>query len=239
MTLDNESIEMHFNQTSINMIKSYYQDQDRLYLSVDCIVFGLCEGSLKLLLTKRDFEPHKGEWSLMGGFVKYNESVDNAARRVLKNLTGLDGIYMQQVNTFGEVTRDPGERVVSVAYSALLNLSEIDHCDLEGYNAVWVDYNKIPKLCMDHNQMIDRAIIKIRNMMRTEPLAFKLLPQRFTLSQLQNIYETLMGAKVDKRNFRRRALENHCIVSTGYVDKENSRRGARLYEYHESPSLIN
>lgn len=214
------------------MISTYYKQQDRLYLSVDCIVFGLCEGCLKLLLIKRDFEPHRGEWSLMGGFVRHNESVDNAARRVLKNLTGLDGIYMQQVNTFGEVNRDPGERVVSVAYCALLNLTEIDHCALKEYNAVWVDYNEIPDLCMDHNKMIEHAINKIRNKMRTEPLAFRLLPQRFTLTQLQNLYETLLGIKIDKRNFRRRALENHCIVSTDYVDKENSRRGARLYEYH-------
>lgn len=216
----------------MNMIDNYYQNQDRLYLSVDCIVFGLCEGNLKLLLTKRDFEPHKGEWSLMGGFVQHDESIDDAARRVLKNLTGLDGIYMQQVRAFGDIERDPGERVVSIAYSALLNLDEISHCDLKGYNADWVDYDKIPSLCMDHNRMIEDAINKIRHKMRTEPLAFKLLPQRFTLTQLQSLYETLLGEKVDKRNFRRRALENNCIVSTEYVDKENSRRGARLYEYH-------
>lgn len=221
------------------MINSYYQHQDRLYLSVDCIVFGLCEGELKLLLVKRDFEPHKGEWSLMGGFVRRDESVDNAARRVLKNLTGLDGIYMQQVNTFGEVDRDSGERVVSVAYSALLNLREINHCDLEGYNATWVDYDKIPPLCMDHNEMIEHAMVRIRHRLRTEPLAFRLLPQRFTLSQFQSLYETLMGTKVDKRNFRRRALENQCIVSTEFVDKENSRRGARLYEYRGNLTLSN
>lgn len=221
------------------MINSYYQHQDRLYLSVDCIVFGLCEGELKLLLVKRDFEPHKGEWSLMGGFVRRDESVDNAARRVLKNLTGLDGIYMQQVNTFGEVDRDSGERVVSVAYSALLNLTEINHCDLEGYNATWVDYDKIPPLCMDHNEMIEHAMVRIRHRLRTEPLAFRLLPQRFTLSQFQSLYETLMGTKVDKRNFRRRALENQCIVSTEFVDKENSRRGARLYEYRGNLTLSN
>ena len=221
------------------MSNSYYQQQDRLYISVDCIVFGLCEGELKLLLTKRDFEPHKGEWSLMGGFVRHDESVDNAARRVLKNLTGLDGIYMQQVKTFGEVNRDSGERVVSVAYSALLNLKEIKHCNLEGYNAQWFDYNNIPDLCMDHNKMIEHAMLKIRHRLKTEPLAFKLLPQRFTLSQFQSLYEMLMGTKVDKRNFRRRALENDCIVSTEFVDKENSRRGARLYESRDNLALNN
>lgn len=214
------------------MINTYYQQQDRLYISVDCIIFGLDEGSVKLLLVKRDFEPHKGEWSLMGGFVHYDESVDEAAQRVLKTLTGLDGIYMEQVNTFGAVNRDPGERVVSVAYCALLNLENTDHSILKDYNALWVDYDEIPSLCMDHNEMIQHAMNKIRHKMRTEPVVFQLLPQRFTLTQLQHLYETMLGIKIDKRNFRRRALENHCIVSTDYVDKENSRRGARLYEYH-------
>lgn len=209
----------------------YYNQHDRLYLSVDCIIFGLNEGSLKLLLTKRDFEPQKGEWSLMGGFVNYDESVDNAARRVLKNLTGLDGVYMHQIGAFGEVDRDPGKRVVSVAYSALLNFPDIDHDILKSHNAHWVDFNNIPHLCLDHDSMIKKAIRKIQNKFRTEPIAFELLPQRFTLTQLQQLYETLLGIKIDKRNFRRRALENSCIVPTDMVDKENSRRGARLYEF--------
>ena len=203
--------------------KNYYKQHDRLYLSVDCIVFGLNEGNLKLLLIKRDFEPHKGEWSLMGGFVNYEESVDDAAQRVLKNLTGLDGVYMYQIGTFGEVERDPGERVVSVAYAALLNFPDIDHDILKAHNAYWVDLNQIPHLCLDHDSMIRKAIRKIQNKFRTEPIAFRLLPQRFTLTQLQQLYETLLGVKIDKRNFRRRALENSCIVPTDMVDKENWR----------------
>ncbi len=210
---------------------NYYKQHDRLYLSVDCIVFGLNEGNLKLLLIQRDFETHKGEWSLVGGFVNYDESVDNAAQRILKNLTGLDGVYMHQIGTFGEVERDPGERVVSVAYSALLNFPDIDHEILKAHNAHWVDFNNIPSLCLDHNEMIKKAIKKIQTKFRTEPIAFRLLPQRFTLTQLQQLYETLLSVKIDKRNFRRRALENSCIVCTDLVDKENSRRGARLYEF--------
>lgn len=211
--------------------KDYYKHHDRLYLSVDCIVFGLNEGSLKLLLIKRDFEPHKGEWSLMGGFVKYDESIDNAAQRVLRNLTGLDGVYMHQIGTFGEVERDPGERVVSIAYSALLNFPDIDHNTLKLHNAHWVDLNDIPHLCFDHDSMIKKAIRNIQNKFRTEPIAFKLLPPLFTLTQLQQLYEVLLGVKIDKRNFRRRALENNCIKPTDQVDKKSSRRGARLYEF--------
>lgn len=212
-------------------IKNYYDSHDKLYISVDCIVFCLCEGNLKLLLIKRNFEPHKGEWSLMGGFVRKYEGVDEAAERVLKELTGIDGIYMHQVGTFGAVNRDPGERVVSVAYTALVNYTDIDHDMLKKFNAHWIDFDKIPHLCFDHDMMIESAIRSIQKKFRTEPLAFRLLPHRFTLTQLQNLYETLMGSKIDKRNFRRRALENKCIVMTEEVDKENSRRGARLYEY--------
>lgn len=209
----------------------YYSSHDRIYVSVDCIIFGLSEGSLKLLLIKRDFEPHKGEWSLMGGFVNGGESVDDAAKRVLRTLTGLDGVYMQQTGTFGAVDRDPGQRVISVAYSALLNFPDIDHDILREHNAHWVPIDEIPELCFDHNQMIEKAISDIRRRFRIEPLAFRLLPEQFTLTQLQQLYETMLGTKIDKRNFRRRALENSCIVSTDNVDKISSRRGARLYAY--------
>lgn len=210
---------------------NYYEQYDRLYVSVDCIVFGLCDGELKLLLIKRDFEPHKGEWSLMGGFVEYEESVDDAARRVLKNLTGLDGVYMHQTGTFGNVDRDPGERVVSIAYTALLNFSDVDHDTLETHNAHWVDFNDLPPLCLDHDRMVNIAIKEIQKRFRTEPIAFSLLPEYFTLTQFQTLYETVLGMQIDKRNFRRRALENDCIRQTDMVDKENSRRGARLYQY--------
>lgn len=209
----------------------YYESYDKFYLSVDCIVFALYEGSLKLLLINRKFEPHKGEWSLMGGFVERGESVDDAARRVLRDLTGLDGIYMHQIGTFGEIDRDPGERVISVAYSALLNFPDLDHDMLKEHNAFWVDFKDVPELICDHNAMIEKAISKMQHKMRVEPLAFQLLPEHFTLTQLQQLYETLLGYTIDKRNFRRRALENKCIVATEMMDKESSRRGARLYVY--------
>ncbi len=211
--------------------QKYYSQHDKMYVSVDCIVFGLKEGGLKLLLIKRDFEPHKGEWTLMGGFVKLNESIDDAARRVLYDLTGLDGIFMKQIGTFGEVTRDPGERVVSVAYSALLNFPDIDHSILEHHNAHWVDINNLPKLSFDHNHMVERAIHKIKQRLKTEPLLFRLLPKNFTLTQLQQLYEIVGGQKIDKRNFRRRVLENSCIKPTDIIDKTCSKRGARLYYF--------
>lgn len=209
----------------------YYSSHDRLYISVDCIVFALNSGNLQLLLIRRDFEPFMGELSLIGGFVKADESVDAAAQRVLYNLTGLDGIFMYQIGTFGNVDRDPGERVISVAYAAILNYPDINHKTLESHNICWVNINDIPNLILDHNEMVKKAIQKIRHRSKVEPLVFRLLPQYFTLTQLQQLYETLLGEKLDKRNFRRRVLENKSIVSTDMVDKETSRRGARQYVY--------
>ncbi len=128
--------------------RQYYSSHEKLYLSVDCIVFALNEGSLQLLLVKRDFEPFKGEWSLMGGFVRAEESVDKAAQRVLRDLTGLDGVYMHQIGTFGNIDRDPGERVVSVAYSALLNYPDVNHEAVKAHNASWFDIHEVPSLIL-------------------------------------------------------------------------------------------
>lgn len=208
----------------------YYTHHDKLLISVDCIIFAVDRGELKLLLTRRNFEPEKGRWSLMGGFVRYDESIKHAAVRVLKGLTGLEGIFMQQVGAFGEVDRDPGERVVSVAYYALLNFEEIDHKLIEQHDAVWMDVNNLPELGFDHKEMIERALSEMRRRAMTEPLAINLLPRLFSLTQLQNLYETVLDKKLDKRNFRRRILESGFIEPTDQIDKLSSRRGARLYQ---------
>lgn len=215
-------------------MNEYYRLHDRLLVSVDCIVFGMQEGELKLLLTRRDFEPEKGRWSLMGGFVNSDESVINSARRVLKSLTGLEGIYMQQVGAFGEVDRDPGKRVISVAYFALLNFSDIDQDLIRLHNATWVDVNNLPDLVFDHAKMVKRSLEEMRRRFMTEPMAFNLLPRQFTLTQLQNLYETILGRTMDKRNFRRRILESGFIEPTGEIDRLSSKRGARLYKKSEN-----
>lgn len=123
---------------------NYYNHHPKFYVAVDCIIFGFNQGELSLLLLKRNFEPAKGQWSLMGGFVQENESVNDAAKRVLSELTGLTDVYMEQVGTFGEIERDPGERVVSVAYYALLNINESDRELVQKHNAFWVNINELP-----------------------------------------------------------------------------------------------
>ena len=136
---------------------TYYNINSKFYVSVDCIIFGFDQGELKLLLLKRNFEPAMGKWSLMGGFVQDNESVDDAAKRVLKELTGLEDVFMEQVGTFGDIKRDPGERVISVAYYALVNVNEYDRGLVQQHNAYWIKIDELPPLIFDHPEMIAKA----------------------------------------------------------------------------------
>ena len=203
---------------------TYYNINPRFYVSVDCIIFGFDKGSLKLLLLKRNFEPAKGSWSLMGGFVQDGESVDDAAKRVLAELTGLENVYMEQVGTFGEVDRDPGERVISVAYYALININEYDRNLVQQHNAHWAEINEIPPLVFDHSQ----------KKASSEPIGFNLLPSMFTLFQLQSLYEAIYGEPFDKRNFRKRVADLNYIEKTDKIDKTGSKRGAALYKFNEN-----
>ncbi|MDE6066078.1 MAG: NUDIX hydrolase [Duncaniella sp.] len=213
---------------------AFYSDNPKFYVAVDCIIFGLVEGQLCLLLTRRDFEPERGKWSVMGGFVQTDESADDAARRVLRQLTGLENVYMEQVGAFGAVNRDPGERVISIAYYALLGPGEYDPQLLANHNASWVPVDTLPQLGFDHPGMVSRTLELIRRKFSTEPIGFNLLPELFTLSQLQTLHETILGEPIDKRNFRKRVAETACIEKTDLIDKTSSRRGASLYRFNDS-----
>ena len=151
-----------------NRGEAYYSSNPTFYVGIDCIIFGFNEGEISLLLLKRNFEPAMGEWSLMGGFVQNNESVDDAAKRVLHELTGLENVYMEQVGTFGAIDRDPGERVISVAYYALININEYDRKLVQKHNAYWVNMNELPPLIFDHPEMVEKARREVENNMREE-----------------------------------------------------------------------
>ena len=211
----------------------YYGANPRFYVGIDCIIFGFLKGELSLLLLKRDFEPAQGQWSLMGGFVQENESVDNAAKRVLAELTGLNNVYMEQVGTFGNVHRDPGGRVISVAYYALIDIDEYNRESVRQHNAYWMNINEVPPLIFDHAEMVGKARTLMRQKAAAEPIGFNLLPKFFTLSQLQHLYEVIYGEPLDKRNFRKRIAEMNCIEKTGMIDKTGSKRGAALYQFNE------
>lgn len=214
-------------------MSNYYSSNPKFYVSVDCIIFGFHEGELNLLLLKRNFEPALGEWSLMGGFVQENESVDDAAKRVLAELTGLDQVYMEQVSSFGAIDRDPGERVVSIAYYALININEYDRELVQRHNAFWVNINELPPLIFDHQAMVEQARTLMQQKASVAPIGFNLLPKLFTLSQLQSLYEAIYGEAIDKRNFRKRIAEMDYIEKTDLIDKTSSKRGAALYQFNE------
>jgi ADP-ribose pyrophosphatase YjhB (NUDIX family) len=192
---------------------------------------------LNLLVLQRDFEPARGEWSFPGGFVQQGESVDDAAKRVLAELTGLDRVHMEQVGAFGEVDRDPGERVVSVAYYALINIEESDRELVRSHNARWIRIDELPPLVFDHPRMMEIAGKMLKRKASTEPVGFNLLPKMFTLSMLQSLYEAIYGEAIDKRNFRKRVAEMGYIQKTGKIDKTGSRRGAALYTFNEKAYL--
>lgn len=211
----------------------FYHDSEKLLVAVDCIILGFEDNKLKILIGRRKMEPGAGEWSLYGGFVKQDESLKDAAKRVLRGLTGIKDIYMRQVGAFGELDRDPGDRVISVVYCALINVADYNNTLLDKYGLTWVDMDKMPKLFSDHDQMVAQAIDQLRRHIKTEPLSFNLLPDLFTLTQLQNVYEAVLGEDLDKRNFRKRIKQIDFIEKTDLINKKTSKRGAALYRFNE------
>ena len=189
---------------------AFYETYPRFLVSVDCIIFGFAEGKLKLLIQERPYEPEKGMLSLIGGFVKNDESVDTAAQRVLTQFTGLKDLYMRQLRAFGEVERDKGERVISVAYYALINVGDYNSNQSDSHGAHWTEFNELPELCFDHNQMVEEALKELQKSVFEKDICNNLLPELFTLSKLQTLHEAILGSPVDKRNFRR------SIYSCGY-----------------------
>lgn len=211
----------------------FYKEHSKVYVSVDCIIFGFETNKLKLLVGKRNIDPGRGELSLYGGFVEEDESIDEAANRTLKTLTGLDHLYMKQVGAFGAVNRDPGERVISIAYCALINVKDYDKALQEEHDLQWINLDKLPKMYSDHNDMVREAIMLLRRRISTEPLSFNLLPELFTLTQLQHVYEAILGEEIDKRNFRKKIKTIDFIEKTDKIDKVTSKRGAALYTFNK------
>jgi 8-oxo-dGTP diphosphatase len=211
----------------------YYNEHSKVFVSVDCIIFGFEKDKLKLLIGKRQMDPGRGEWSLYGGFVGANESLEDAANRVLYELTGMNGIYMRQVGAFGAIDRDPGERVISISYCALINVKDYDDSLRMAYGLEWVNLDDMPKLYSDHNIMVKDALTLLRRRISTEPLSFNLLPELFTLTQLQHVFEAIIGEEIDKRNFRKRIKNIDFIEKTDNIDKLTSKRGAILYRFNK------
>jgi 8-oxo-dGTP diphosphatase len=212
-----------------------YSGQPRHLVAVDCIVFGydVVEKELKLLLIKRSFEPARGKWSLAGGFVKEDESLDQAASHILYKLTGLRGVYMEQSFTYGKVDRDPGARVISTSYSALIKIQDIDRKLKELNGAQWHSLARLPHLIFDHRDMVDRALDELQMQVKVKPVGFELLPEKFTLVQLQALYEAIYQREIDKRNFRKKILSMNILEKLDEKERETSKKGAYYFQFNK------
>lgn len=201
-------------------------------LTVDCVVFGLDESDLKVLLIQRDVDPFKGRWALPGGFVRMDESVDEAARRELQEETDVRAVFLEQLYTFGEVNRDPRGRVVSVAYYALVRL--MDHrvkAATDARDAAWFSVFDVPRLAFDHDRILQVALTRLKGKVRYQPIGFELLPPKFTLSQLQRMYEVILERELDKRNFRKKILAMEFLEELDEVEQDVAHRAARIYRF--------
>lgn len=214
---------------------NFYSTYPKLLVAVDSIIFGFNENDveLKVLLLKRNFEPEKGKWSLMGGFVSPEESLDQAAERIVSQLTGLNHVYMEQLFAFGDVNRDAGGRIISVAYFSLIKINEHDTELVKSHGAFWIPFSELPSLIFDHSQMVEKALRKLRIRARTQPIGFELLPEKFTIPQLQRLYEAIYQVPFDKRNFRRKLLSMGLLEKMNEKEKETSKKGAFYYKFNQ------
>ncbi|MBD2752885.1 NUDIX hydrolase [Spirosoma validum] len=207
----------------------HYIHSNRILVALDCIIFGFDGEEIKLLLIKRNFEPELGKWSLMGGFLNADEDLEAAAHRILYNLTGLDNNYLEQLQTFGAVKRDPVERTISVVYYALVNSQQQDLNAIRAHNAYWISLSEKPDLIFDHDAMVEQALRQLRYKAALHAIGFELMPEKFTIPQLQKVYEAIYTKLLDRRNFSRKILSTDLLIDTGEKDTNSVTKKGKLY----------
>lgn len=201
-------------------------------ISIDCIIFGFNNGVLEVLLVKHAIGDSKGEWGLPGGIINRSESIDAAAQRTLRELTGLENIFLEQLKAFGNPKRIPTNRVITIGYYALINREEYDvKAGLTVSEAKWYKIDSIPHLIYDHNEILDFGLKKLQNRIQNAPIGFNLLPEKFTLLQLIQLYEEILGIALDKSNFRRKILKMKLLVALDEKQQDVSHRAAQLYQF--------
>jgi len=215
----------------MKLLDSSYDVQQKILVAVDCIIFGYDSNNLKLLLFKRKVAPLKGQWSLVGAFVKNDLSIKDAAKQILFESTGLKDIFLEELKTYGDIHRDPGERVISIGHYSLIGINDFDIEQVKEYDAEWFNINEIPELILDHRNMVEDAIVELRNKVRHQPIGFKLLPKYFTLPDLQTLYECIYQRPLDSRNFRKKFLSLNILIKTDKKDRTSSKKGAFLYRF--------
>lgn len=207
-----------------------YKNQSHYLIAIDCIVFGFDGVHLKILLVKRAIEPEKNKWSLMGGFVQRKETADEAAHRILTILTGLKGVYLEQLHTFSNPDRDPIERTFSIAYFALIDIHQYQEQISDEYHAEWFKFDEMPELIFDHAEMVNMAREKLRYKASMHPILFELLPGRFTIPLLQSLFEDVFETTFDKGNFSRKVTSTGMLIRQKEKDKMSSKKGAYYYQ---------
>lgn len=201
-------------------------------LTVDAVVFGLDDDDLRVLLIQRDLEPYEGCWALPGGFVRMDESLEDAVDRELEEETGLREVFLEQVSAFGNPERDPRGRVVTVAFYGLVKLSDHDvRAATDARNAAWFPVGETPKLAFDHQDIFNAARSRLRSRVRYQPIGFELLPKKFTLRQLQHLYEVILGRELDKRNFRKKIQKLDILEPLDEIETDVSHRAAQLFRF--------
>ena len=208
-----------------------YDNEHQFYLAIDCIIFGFDNAKIKLLVANRKIAPFKGALSLIGSFMKVGESVSDASNRILHEVTGLENVYLKELKTYSSVNRDPGYRCISIAQFALIRIDDVITKTVAKKKARWLDVDTIPQLIMDHNTMANDALKRLEQIARHKPIGFELLPKKFTIPQLQTLYEAIYQRKLDPRNFRKKILSFDVIIKLDEKDKKGSKKGAFLYKF--------
>jgi 8-oxo-dGTP diphosphatase len=220
-------------QKTVQQLRSENSEFFQIAISVDCVIFGFDQNELKVLLIKSDLENFSDQWSLLGDLVRPDENLDDASYRVLKERTGLDDVYLEQVYTFGGVGRHPAGRVITTAYYSLINIK--DHqLKLNDNELHWHPVNEITTLAFDHKTILDTCLERLRSKVEEHPIVFNLLPEKFSLRELQNLYEAILGTKMDRRNFRKKFFLMDWLVDMNELEQDVPHRPGKLYRFNAS-----
>ena len=225
------------NQKTIQQIQSENREFFRIAFSVDCVIFGFHKNELNVLLLKSDLEEFKDKWSLLGDLVRTDENLDDAPYRILKERTGLNDVFLEQVSTFGNIDRHPAGRVITTVYYSLINVK--DHLlRLQHQELSWFPVTKLPQMAFDHYEILQTCIKKLQDKIDKEPVVFNLLPEKFSLRELQNLYEAILDTKLDRRNFRKKLFLMDWLADANEMEQDVPHRPGKLYQYRNK-ALVN
>jgi 8-oxo-dGTP diphosphatase len=216
---------------TLKAIQTEVQSLNKVALSVDCVIFGFEENKLKVLLIRSDMKKFQHSWSLLGDLLKPEEDLDDAAYRILKDRTGLNDVYLEQVHTFGKVSRHPAGRVVTVAYYSLINVLH-HRLKIHDNELHWHDVDAVKDLAFDHQVIFETSLLQLRRRVQEHPLGFNLLPRKFSLRELQNLYEAILSIKMDRRNFRKKFFSMDFLVDLDEIEKDVPHRPGKLYQFN-------